>query len=224
MPLEYRSVLPDGMVWDAREHNGIATLVLEQYGFKKDLSDFVAPGFRLVTPSFFKRTDSVKLPRATEERVGNWLVNHDQDLVMIGDVRELRDLFVFFHEAGHTFQKEKDEILKKEVREAALRGDRFEAEALMLRISFLERDASAYALKAIKKLRDEYHIDLLSLFEKDELKNLIYGALVDYRYSSEILYRKLLTFWEGEGVSEEKIETILRTEMKKLFDKERLKH
>ncbi|MDE1970637.1 MAG: hypothetical protein KGI50_03615 [Patescibacteria group bacterium] len=221
IPLHYHEELPGGLVLDAQEKNGEAIITVEQYGFKKDLADFVAPGFRLVTPSFFKQPEHEKILFRDRDDIGSWHVAWSLDFLLIGDIRSPHDFFAFFHEAGHTFQKEKDSALLSELLDSLKKeANRESTISIMQTLSFLERDASASALKAMKRLRDEYRIDLFSLFHKDELRNLMYGALLDYRYDDEFEYRRIL---KEEGISEEELETVLRHAMKDLFDKGRFK-
>ncbi|MBI5420972.1 MAG: hypothetical protein HZA35_01520 [Parcubacteria group bacterium] len=231
--LEYSYTFPNGTAFVVKEEEpGTIKIVLEKEG--KTLFDFASllgSGYTWTTPSMSSGSVS------NREKRGVFLVSRPTKEVSLGEFKHPSALLMLLHEIGHTHQdevsrkweKQQQDVLveniqrKTNVLETILsaKGVRSQAQ------SFLERDAWAYALRMARKLKREFDVDLLGdphIFRsKEELEDLIYGALLTYRIDHE---RGAKKYGEETVLGKAYVEKELKKHLVKLltlFDKERLK-
>ncbi len=186
---------------------GIATVVIERDGqMIVDFKDLLPEGYTFATPSY-------AVANSIKRKLGQNWVSRENRLVFLGDIRTPQDIFILLHEIGHTKQ-ESWEGLAEKINEIN-KVDRVRAEKeVAVRLSALERDAWARAIKLAREIKREKGIDFFGSYKNfEELKEVIYSGLISHRYWREDVAKS------GYGFSKEDMKIF-----EDLFDKGKFGH
>lgn len=223
--LDFQYQLEDGEILRATENeDGIATIVIERDGdVLVDLKDYIPDDFKIVTATYL-RTHKLE-----KDYKANWSVitPKNQKLVVVGDMRDIRQTLILFHEFGHTkfegWNKGVTKILNEQ-RDVGLFKKEEAYRNFIEASSTNERGAWAEALKIVRQIRKQYGVDLLGpIKDLKSLKQIIYAALATHRDGREfeIVNEAKHSKVDFDERAKENI-LILLKDVKKLFDKEKL--
>ncbi len=215
LKLHFESILKGGDEIRATENeNGMAKIVIERNGQTiLDFKDFLAAGYKMVTPSYLVSHPEEEIP---EQLIGTFAVSPQYHLVLIGDIRDEKDLLPLLHEIGHIGQGARS-LLKPRAERGE--GGVQQAKDYAMKLSWRERDAWTKAIVLARRVKKENGVDLLEPFDNfDELKRYMYAALLSHRYSNEYFAK------EGEGFSEEDMKVFEELYDKGKFGKDKPKN
>lgn len=185
-------------------------------GDRRDFSDFLPSGWKFVSKDY---VDGLNKEKGTDIPWFGWLADHDRKMIQIGKFGSPKDLLTVLHEVGHAQKNDPEDLKKYDPNMEAhlpagigskeyIRSQKEQARIL----SRIEREAWAYGLVLLRKLRDEAGLRIDDIFSDfEEMKSFVDGNLAAYRKNFEKMF---LAEFDREFYEKFKNE-----ELKKLFDR-----
>ncbi len=193
-----------------QQEDGVAEVVIIKDGEKVlDFKDWLGKDFKFVTPTFLLNPGN-----KVNYFIPGWFADPAAKVISVGYWENPKILVGLLHEIGHSNQNfenlyrlrdhEKREPKNKEIKLA-----------LMREVSFLERNAWAFALQKIRELKRERGIDVVgNLFEDlAELKQFIVRCLHTYTETMSVALGSSRFSLPAEAIGQ------MEGELVKLFDK-----
>jgi len=187
--LEFRSPFTNGDLFSAMESpEGIADIAVTRNNVK--LLDFkeLVPGYTFVTPTYVHK----KFPLDAKGIAGFWTSLPDERLILVGDMREARTIYMLLHEIGHAVELTHGDAASARKARADFpkytgsfkRRFKDKRRELATVISNDERRANLHALRIVRSVKAAHDVNLLESFNNfKELRDMMYAALLSYRIS-----------------------------------------
>lgn len=180
--LKFKQELPSGETLEAEENEwGVASIVIKHGNDATiDFAEFLPPDFKFVTPTYFNSHPTISM-MVGEEAPGKWGVLPKSQLVSIGEIRRLSDVFILLHEIGHTQQTpEWDKQKEDEMPDS----DNPHQKAVRS-LSIDERNAWARAIQIARQIKEQKGINLFEVFKnKEEFQLFMHSALLSHKLSA----------------------------------------
>ena len=220
--LKYDYTFPDGKKFVViQQEDGTASLSLARNGETIfNFSELLPDGYIFITKDYIQQFNG---QHGVQERWVGWVAYHKYKHIQIGDFETPKDIVDVLHEIGHaqnyTQEESKPEgeqaerslwqfAINHEESEEGIDFSVAQEKEITKLQSKSERNAWAFALRAVRDLEGKGIIDLNLLFNSfDDLKDLVDAKMATYKESSSWLIREDPTF---------------ETELRALFDKGRL--